>query len=291
MSSSQTLMKTALASLIAMAMVLPARAELVASYGHENSVDRLQDDTGNGHSLVDHGSVAFVAAPAQSGERFDLGATVGQYPYSSSKYLEVPEGVVAAGSDFTFTALVYRDDALLDTGHQTILASNWFRFQWRVDRDYDDPDHPIFPERQRLTLGVRDPVNETTSGNDSAAGTFMTGQWYFVALRFDRLTNTFDAFIQQPSDTLGAVALTTTPSFTVGDFSNLRIGLDGVSNIGGTDPFAGNIDSARFYNTALSDTEIEGILQELYVVPEPSTAILLVLGLGGVLFWSYRHRT
>ena len=292
MSSMRTLMRTALAFLVVVVVALPTRAELVASYGHENPTNRLQDDTGNGHTLIDHGGVGFVAAPVQTGERFDLGDTVAQYPYSSSKYLEVPEGVITAGSDFTFTALVRRDDGLtLDTGHQTILASNWFRFQWCIDRDYSTTPTTIYPERQRLTLGVKDSESGATSTGNSAAGTFMAGEWYFVALRFDRSENTFEAFIQQPSPTLAAAAVNFTPSFTVGDFSSLRLGIDGVSTIGGTDPFGGNIDSARFYSTVLSDTELESVLHEFYVVPEPSTLLLLVLGLGGMPFLKNRRRT
>ena len=291
----QRLMKFVLALMLLAATALPARASLIASYGHENEADRLQDDSGNGNTLTNNGGVTFVAAPSQVGEQFDLGDTVGQYRKDGGDdYLAVPNSVYTAGSDFSFTALVYKEDTTnLNSGHQTVLASNRFRLQWRVNRVDDVP----VLSSQQLTLGTRDTKGDSTSENDvngpsanAASGSFMAGQWYFVALRYDQSENQLQAFIQSPSTTWDPTSITLTPTFAIDDFTNFRLGTDGVSNIGSGDGFDGYIDGARFYNTALSDAEFGDVLQDLYVVPEPSNLVLLVMAVAGLACASYGSR-
>ncbi len=292
--------KLILAFLLFATMALPAQADLIASYGHENDADRMQDDSGNGNTLTNNGGVTFVAAPSQVGEQFDLGDTVGQYRKNGGDdYLAVPDSVYTAGDDFSFAALIYKEDTTsLNTGHQTILASNRFRLQWRINRDTEAGTYDV--GSQQLALGTRDiygvtdPLEENTPMNgpaaDSPSGTFMAGQWYFVALRYDQSENQLQAFIQSPSTTWDPTSITLTPTFAIDDFTNFRLGTDGVSNIGSGDGFDGYIDGARFYNTALSDAEFGDVLQDLYVVPEPSNLVLLVMAVAGLACASYGSR-
>lgn len=56
----------------------------------------------------------------------------------------------------------------------------------------------------------------------------------------------------------------------------------GIGNVGGTQQWAGLLDDVRIYDTALTDTELDGI-QSAMAVPEPTAALLGGLGLLALL--------
>jgi hypothetical protein len=243
-----------------------ARTGLIAQYTHEDPTDRLRDMTGHGHDATNHGGaggVQFVAAP--DGEGFVLGDTVGSYNRPDNKYLELPPDVVELGESFTFTALVRRDGNP-NTGYQTILGTNRFRFQWSADGREAD--------KGRLRLDITGTGDALT-----APGVFDLEKWYFVALRYDAATNTGDAFLET-SNSLGTPAFSFTPGDPLDDLMQFRIGADGLSGIGSFDGWTGFIDGARFYGSYLDDPALEGVLQSY--VPEPSALLLLVLGTAGL---------
>lgn len=243
-----------------------ARTGLIAQYTHEDPADRLRDMTGHGHDATNHGDaggVQFVAAP--DGEGFVLGDSVGSYNRPDDQYLELPPDVVELGESFTFTALVRRDGNP-NTGYQTILGTNRFRFQWSADGREAD--------KGRLRLDITGTGDALT-----APGVFDLEKWYFVALRYDAATNTGDAFLDT-SNSLGTPAFSFTPGDPFDDLMQFRIGADGLSGIGSFDGWTGFIDGARFYGSYLDDPALEGVLQSY--VPEPSALLLLALGMIGL---------
>ncbi len=250
---------------MAMAVTLPARADLMASYGHENAADRLQDDTGNGNTLTNVNAVGFVAAPIDSDFfYFEVGDTVAQF--SGSEYLQVPDGVYADGS-FTFTGLV---NTAQSGAFQTILSSSRFRLQRAAYSSWNDGE-PV------LNMSV------VTGGdnNDWVACDFEVGEWYFVALRYDQSTNELKSFIQGASGVWSPTTNDVTAPTGFNDLTNITLGRN-VSSVGGPDNWNGMIDSARFYSTALSNAELKSVFFE-FSVPEPSSIGLLAVCLCSLL--------
>ncbi|MDY0167996.1 MAG: LamG-like jellyroll fold domain-containing protein [Thermoguttaceae bacterium] len=251
-------------------MALPAHAALIAAYGHENPENRLQDDTGNGHTLTKVGAVTFIDAPEQPGfHYFKLGETVAQY--SGSRHLQVPDGaypqVEGAGGSFTFTGLVNCTGA---GGFQTILSADRFRFQRRLI-----DGNP----------GLNISIGGIPSNNHWAAADFALDTWYFVALRYDQPNNSLTAFIDSASDTWDPTTHTVSVLAAFNDLQNLTLGrnmIDTSQAYYGPDNWTGMIDSARFYTTALSDSELAAVFFQ-FSVPEPSAFALVLLALCGLL--------
>ena len=258
-------------------MALPVQAGLIAAYGHENPDNRLQDDTGNGHTLTNVGDVTFIDAPAQPGfYYFKLGDTVAQY--SGARHLQVPDGVYpqveGAGGSFTFTGLV---NCTGTGGFQTILSADRFRFQRRLING---------------NPGMNISIGGVPSNNHWAAADFALDTWYFVALRYDQPNNSLTAFIDGASDTWDPATLTVSVPAAFNDLQNLTLGRNMIDTSQvwyGFDNWNGMIDSARFYTTALSDSELEAVFFQ-FAVPEPSAVVLLLVGLCGVLLRRSRRR-
>ncbi len=243
-----------------------AGAGPLASYTHEQA-DPLTDVTGHGFDAVNGGGVAFVTPP--SAGQFVLGDRAGQYARGGNQYLNVPQ-VAGAGEDFTFTAAV-RKNADETGGHQTILSSNRFRFQFNNTGSTADGAGQL-----RLD------INGAGAGgsNVGPAGGFLTEEWYFVALRYDADTQLIEAFLQDGNVAqLQAPVITRTVNGTLGldDINALRVGSDGLSGIGSGDTWGGWIDNVQFFNDYLSNQEIENVFLADSTVPEPLT--LLTLGL------------
>lgn len=260
-----------------------AQGALVAQYTHEWA-DPLVDETGHGFNLANNGAVQFVSPG--SADWFNVGQTVAEFPFSTSKSLAIPAGVYPPHTDFTFTALVRRDGARLNTGHQTIFSSNRFRLQWRITRNnVPGVGMVAVPGTEQLNLDLRDAGTARANGM-SPRGSFGLEEWYFVAMRFKAATGEVDAFLQTASGTLAPPVIHLAPSFNIGDLTGFRIGLDGLSGIGSGDAFAGEIDGVRFYDTWLDNRQLQGVLQQEYWAPEPATWLSLTLGglvLAGIL--------
>lgn len=246
---------------------------LIAAYGHENPNNRLQDDTGNGHTVTNVNNVAFVTPAEQPGfYYFNLGDTVGQYNRGEERHLLVPDNVYpkdddGKGGSFTFTGLVNKTSP--GGGFHTILSSSDFRLQW--------VEYTTWEDDPMLHIAV---VGGATSARISGFD-FQRDEWYFVALSYDQPNDSMTAFIQGASDVWDPATLTVSVPAGFNELSNFTLGRN-VSGFGGTDDLDGMIDGARFYTMALSGSELEAVFFQ-YVVPEPSTLALVLLALCGLL--------
>ncbi|MDY0170159.1 MAG: DUF2341 domain-containing protein [Thermoguttaceae bacterium] len=256
---------------------LPAGAVgLVAEYTHEGP-NPLADDTGHGLTAVNRGLVSFVAPPPGGIFRAGLGNVVGHYPRQDNGSLDSPQ-FYTSGDDFTFTALV-RKDSDESGGHQTILASDRFRLQFQDTGTAADG-------LGQLLLEVNDAGSSGPTG--SGAGTFATDEWYFVALRYDAGSQALHAFLD--SEELGGPVISQVVNAAMGldDMLNFRVGADGLSGLGSPDPFGGWIDRVQFYDRFLTDVELRQLFTS--AIPEPSAAMLLLLGLMSLPLVRQRHR-
>jgi hypothetical protein len=260
------------------ANVVPASQ--TAYYSHESAANRTLDDSGSGNNATAGANMTFIA-PTITSSVFKLGDTVGRYPRNTSGFLTVPDAVYTDGG-FTFTALVLKDGSLLNSGHQTILASDRFRLQWRVDRNTTANTYDV--NSQELTMQVRGAAGPTpNTGGSSANGTFMHDMWHFVAIRYNPATNSVNAWIQSTGDTLDAADFTLINLANITDQTGFRIGKDGLSLIGSEDQFHGMIDGARFFSDTLSDAELQQVYASYLAIPEPGALSLLGLAAGTIV--------
>lgn len=215
-----------------------ADVTLNAQYSHEGA-DPLADDTGHGLTLTNGGGVPFNTPLSPGNLGFILGTKASQFSYNGSQYLGVPSGVYTPGTDFSFTALV-RKSSTNETGHQTILASDRFRFQYRGPGG----------NQGVLRLDLVPSIGGTT--NETPPGSFLYDKWYFVALTYNASTKQIAAYLNDTPEFTAPVFTRTASGNGLSDMSNFRLGNDGVSGIGAADPFAGQIDRSRFYQGVLS---------------------------------------
>ncbi len=260
------------------AAVIPASQ--TAYYSHESAANRTLDDSGSGNHATAGSNMSFIA-PTITSSVFQLGTTVGRYPRNTNGFVTVPDAVYTDGG-FTFTALVLKDGSTLNSGHQTILASDRFRFQWRIDRNTTAGTYEV--NSQQLHLGVRGASGPTPNvASSSAKGSFMHDTWYFVAMRYDPTTNTVNGWIQGTGSTLDAADFTITTAPLITDQTGFRIGKDGLSLIGSEDQYHGMIDGARFFSSTLSDAQMQQVYASYLAIPEPGAVALLGLAAGAVI--------
>jgi len=240
---------------------------LVAEYSHENPSNRLADDTGHRVPATNRGAVQFVPPPPGGIFQPGLGTTVGFYSRQETASLDFDQ-FYTAGDDFTFTALV-RKDVTETESHETILATNRFRLQFHNTGSFDDGVGELF--LQVNGDGASGPMY-------AGAGTFLTDQWYFVALRYNATSHVLEAFLDNTGG-LGSPVISQVVLGAVGldDMVQFRVGADGLTGLGSVDPFGGWIDRIQFYDRFLTDEELHAILSAN--VPEPATLGLLGLGL------------
>jgi hypothetical protein len=101
--------------------------------------------------------------------------------------------------------------------------------------------------------------------------------WAFVALRYDADGDAAVTLLFDTDLNVDAAAVAANSQAT-GAIGNLTYGGGAVPRLGSNQSsvgkfFDGSMDEVRLYDTALSDAE----LAEVYAIPEPATALLLVM--------------
>ncbi len=218
-----------------------------------DSLDPLEDVTGNGHHLIDPGGTytpGFFVHPTPSTNGWDPNGLKGRGVAfdGSGDYLEIP-GSTYSGGDFTLLVAEMRPNT--DGSYDTIAASTGFRFQ---------------DVNNKLTGAVRPGNKSGPGGNFGGTHPHAVNDWHLVALRYDSGTRALDTFSTTNSTALAPAKLTgsvNAPGFagTI-PLSNFRLGMDGVSTIGGDDAWAGELDFAIFHDGLLTDTQLNTIAEE-----------------------------
>jgi hypothetical protein len=115
------------------------------------------------------------------------------------------------------------------------------------------------------------------------------GQWYHIALVIDQESGSFKGYLDGlgsgTSGTENGWSLAYGNTFTPGgvvDFDSTEELMLARHN-GSRYPFVGQLDDLAIWSRALSDAEISGIYQGTIVIPEPSSLVLVVLGLFGLM--------
>jgi hypothetical protein len=242
----------------------------VAQYTHEGT-NPLADSSGNGLDATT-GGVSFVAPPGAT--NFDVGNVVGQYDRGTDA-LDVPV-THTPGDSFTFAGLIRKNNDE-SGGHQTILSSDQFRFQYRDTGGADGLG------TFRLDINGAGTV-------ESGDGTFAVEEWQWVALRYDANTDDVDVFAFDDSSLDPSMIPLMSINADLSAMSQFRVGADGLSGIGGFDSFGGWIDGATFWDVALSDAELTAVFQNNFV-PEPASILVwTLLGIGMHRFARHRRK-
>jgi hypothetical protein len=226
-----------------------AQAGLVAQYSFDGA-NPLSDETGSGNALTTGGSPATTFLTPPSPTFAISGTTASMYSgnggCASTGHLNIPASVANAVSDFTVTMLVYKTSTVAN--HQTLLASDAFRFQRRGTEQ----------------LGVD---TKSDGSGASTTGLFPDNAWRFVTLTYRASDNRMEGYIAPVGTSVGAATFAfNVTNENVDNAINFRLGSDGCSGIGCDDPFGGYIDHVRFYNDFKSQSQINAIFQR-YVAP------------------------
>lgn len=223
----------------------PGPVGLAAHYTHDGA-NPLADDTGHLATLTNRGGTTFVPSAPTNPGTFQVGDTVAQYTRAGTDGLDVPT-IYTSGDDFTFVALVRKNSS--ESGYQTILSSERFRYQYR------DTGGTNNAGTLRLELNAG---GGTTESGDN---TFRTEEWYFTAFSYNAATGQISNYLQDGSPVFRGPAGSLTANLS--DMTRFQIGNNGLSGIGGADPWGGWIDGARFYDQALTTLQLRDVFRTL----------------------------
>ena len=223
----------------------PGPVGLLAHYTHDGA-NPLADDTGHLATLTNRGGTTFTSSAPTNPGVFQVGDSVAQYTQAANDGLDVPS-IYTSGDDFTFVALVRKNSD--ESGHQTILSSERFRYQYR------DTGGTNNAGTLRLEL------NAGGGTTESGENTFRTEEWYFTAFTYDAATGQISNYLQDGSPVFRGPAGSLTANLD--DMTRFQIGNNGLSGIGGEDPWGGWIDGARFYDQALTTGQLRDVFRTL----------------------------
>lgn len=133
--------------------------------------------------------------------------------------------------------------------------------------------------------------NGTVQGSIPTAGAdaFVADEWFHVAVTFDGTANTdaMKLYWTRVREEATEASLLTSGSFTAFDGTKLSetgVGESDLSTNGHSDPLNGSIDEFRVSGKA------RGAGDMIFGVPEPSSFVLVAMGLFGLLAYAWRKR-
>lgn len=191
---------------------------------------------------------------------------------------------ITLGNTFSFEAIVQADHATLSGGNfdlsYIIGARNGNDRAYFLTQGGPLPSTGI---QFASTMG-----NGHNAGNtNTILGTLTAGNWYYIAGSYTANPGTNVTWVNHVADlTGGATTLTSTGFTNAGGTYPIGVPLD--FGIGGRwdgqEAFDGQLDEIAFYNSALGVGEFQAHLDALLApIPEPSQAILLLLGAVSIL--------
>lgn len=282
------------------AAALPVDLDLTqytALWTFDDPSNRLGDVTGHGNNLtVGAGTPTYSAAPAGGTGWGTTAFGLAQQPNNAwvlgpGGYSPGPAGSVAnlnggvrfdtpvglyTGGDFTFVVAQRRTDT--SGSYETLMGTSRFRYQ-------------------NVGGTLQGAING--SGGSFGGSTPVTNNdWNLIALRYNNTTHSLESFKLSNTSTLTGPALTGSAAGALGlsNMTNLDIGMDSSSGIGGTDAFIGQFDFVLFDNRFLTNSQLQDLLSffndgpPLPLTPEPASIGLFGLAVGGIGLMTYLQR-
>lgn len=243
-----------------------AKAELVAQWTFDDSSNVGKATVGSDLTVV---GGATYSSSGQSGGALSLDGSTGYLHLDGDA---LPTGVPTGNNSYTITAWIKTTvfgegmigaNSIVGWGNYgTAGGVNAFRTNRGVDGGDGLTDYSWGP------------------GYDIVRpGTVADGAWHFVAVTYD--SSTLEKQLYLNGNTLGLSMTMPEGGLDVGAGS-FRVG----STNNGGEFCNGLLDDVRIYNTALTSGEIATIAG----VPEPSSLLLIISGLIGLLAYAWRKR-
>jgi len=259
------------ALVFAMAAVLAfsvsnAKAELVAQWTFDDSSNVGKATVGSDLTAV--GGAAYTSS-GHSGGALSLDGSTGYLHLDGDA---LPTGVPAGHNSYTITAWIKTSNygegyiganSIVGWGsYGTDGGVNAFRTNRGIDSGDGLTDYSWGPNYDIVRYG-----------------TVSDGVWHFAAVTYDSSTNTKQLYLN--GNTLGLPMTMPEGGLDIGAGS-FRVG----STNSGGEFCNGLLDDVRIYNTALTSGEIATIAG----VPEPSSLLLIISGLIGLLAYAWQKR-
>lgn len=202
--------------------------------------------------------------------------------FSASKNVGLGNALTLDGSNDWASAL-----NPVTTGQTQLTVSAWMNVAalttWgTIVKDWSDGAPTFHFGLQNATNTISNYIGGTTNGGVISSNTVSVGinAWNHVAFTFDDVTNTQTIY-------LNGTAVSSTPGTTNSPFTTGGGTMGIGANTAGTQNLNGKIDDLAFFDTVLTQAEINTIITNgnngISAIPEPSAALLGGLGMLALL--------
>lgn len=275
-------------------------SQFSAVWTFDDSSNRLLDLSGTHTLSVVSGSNSYIAAPASAngwqpfavfqqpanpfsppaylGNPGPVGSVWSQVG-SSNKGLQLPGGVYSGGS--WTTAFGVRRAGSSDLSFGTLLSSQ--RFQMHVTSG-------------GTSINFRTTGGAGNSGLNGAPISMNADDWNLIIVRYNANTNAVNTYSLTNTATLPVPQTGTATGTGFEGALDFRLGLDGLTLIGGSDALNGYFDFFLFHDGFLSDSTLQDLANYFQdgppppLAPEPGTMILFATCMVGLAGWLWRRR-
>lgn len=246
------------------------QADVVTKYSFDGNLDDSAAAGTTADNLTDNAGVNYTAGVVGSA------VVIPNTADGSNKLTALSSDDLNLAPNWTLEAFVW-PDAGNDPG------AEWERF-WTKWGEGGEAYHVAFrgATGQTVTDGIDLFVNGSANIiNHNSTGTVPRETWSHVALVGDQGANTITAWLNGVE--VGSTEyVAVTPNEGNMNFGNFAEGNQAVFQ------YSGYIDEAMIHNAAVDSTYLAS---RAALVPEPSTALLMLLGIAGCFGWRRRNRS
>jgi hypothetical protein len=240
-------------------------ADPIRYYGMNETVNPSTGTTAVDSAGNQNGTYAGATGPVVGGESqwTSLYGTAATFS-GSDDGVHLGAGLGSLTDDFSVAMWI--KPSAMDTWQGLICGDDWTNRSWGL----------MFGSSNKLVL--------TTLGGDLADPGFLTsgdiGKWTHVAFTYHAATGAVfykNGVYRGTANTGHSITANSTTNF------NLGYSFDGPSDAN----YGGGMDEVRIYNHILSDSDVARLAT---TSPEPSTIVLLITGVFGLLAYAWRKR-